>query len=93
MNAEIEQKIVESTYDKVGYLPVLYFVELRGKDPVEISPKTDEWLKRFDVKGNRKTKVKTLSKGNQQKVQLIVTFIHEPKFIILDEPFSGLDPC
>lgn len=47
---------------------------------------------KFQVKGKKTDKVKSLSKGNQQKVQLIATLIHEPKLIILDEPFSGLDP-
>lgn len=49
-------------------------------------------MEKFQVKGKKTDKVKSLSKGNQQKVQLIVTLIHEPKLIILDEPFSGLDP-
>ena len=52
----------------------------------------DNWLEKFDVKGKKGDKVKTLSKGNQQKVQLITTLIHQPELIILDEPFSGLDP-
>ena len=46
----------------------------------------------LSVKGNEKTKIKNLSKGNQQKVQLITSLIHRPKLVILDEPFSGLDP-
>lgn len=49
-------------------------------------------MEKFNVKGKKTDKVKTLSKGNQQKVQLICTLIHEPELIILDEPFSGLDP-
>ncbi len=49
-------------------------------------------MEKFQVKGKKTDKVKSLSKGNQQKVQLIATLIHEPKLIILDEPFSGLDP-
>lgn len=93
-------------YDKIGYLPeerglnvkmtiedqLLYFAQLKGKTKAEINPKIDEWLKLFQVKGQRKDKIKTLSKGNQQKVQVIATLIHEPKIVILDEPFSGLDP-
>ncbi len=93
-------------FDHVGYLPeerglnqkmtvehqILYFSRLRGKKNKEIEPLIDEWLARFEVKGNRKDKIKSLSKGNQQKVQLICTLIHEPDLIILDEPFSGLDP-
>lgn len=93
-------------YDKIGYLPeerglnvkmtiedqLLYFAQLKGKTKAEVNPKIDEWLKLFQVKGQRKDKIKTLSKGNQQKVQVIATLIHEPKIVILDEPFSGLDP-
>lgn len=93
-------------YNIIGYLPeerglypkvtieeqLVYFARLRGKTRKEIAPKIDEWLERFQVKGKKTDKVKSLSKGNQQKVQLIATLIHEPKLIILDEPFSGLDP-
>lgn len=100
------QKISEKERDIIGYLPeerglypkisiqdqLLYFAQLRGKTKKEIEPKIDEWMDRFQVKGKKTDKVKTLSKGNQQKVQLISTLIHEPKLIILDEPFSGLDP-
>lgn len=96
----------DEVYNTVGYLPeerglydkltierqITYFAELRGMNPKETSLKIDEWMKKFNVKGSRKDLVKTLSKGNQQKVQLIATLIHEPKLIILDEPFSGLDP-
>ncbi|MCW6666475.1 ABC transporter ATP-binding protein [Aerococcaceae bacterium NML190938] len=95
-----------SVYDLVGYLPeerglydkltieqqIVYFAELRGMKRKDILEKMDDWLVRFNVKGKRTDKIKTLSKGNQQKVQLIATLIHEPKLIILDEPFSGLDP-
>lgn len=98
--------IGKNEYDIIGYLPeerglypkvtiedqLLYFAQLRGKTKKEIEPKIDEWMERFQVKGKKTDKVKTLSKGNQQKVQLIATLIHEPKLIILDEPFSGLDP-
>lgn len=93
-------------FDDVGYLPeerglnqkmtiehqILYFASLRGKKNSEIKPLIDGWLEEFEVVGKRKDKIKSLSKGNQQKVQLICTLIHEPKLIILDEPFSGLDP-
>lgn len=98
--------IGKNEYDIIGYLPeerglypkisiqdqLIYFAQLRGKTKKEIEPKIDEWMERFQVKGKKTDKVKTLSKGNQQKVQLIATLIHEPKLIILDEPFSGLDP-
>lgn len=93
-------------YNIVGYLPeerglyekltveqqIMYFARLRGMDAQDILDKIDFWMERFAVKGKRSDKVKTLSKGNQQKVQLISTLIHEPKLVILDEPFSGLDP-
>lgn len=98
--------LTEKDYNIIGYLPeerglypkvsveeqLLYFAALRGKSKKEIEPKIDEWMERFQVKGKKTDKVKSLSKGNQQKVQLIATLIHEPKLVILDEPFSGLDP-
>ncbi|MDN6626621.1 MAG: ABC transporter ATP-binding protein [Pisciglobus halotolerans] len=96
----------KAVYNQVGYLPeerglypkvsiekqLVYFAELRGKTKKDIVPHIDEWMDKFQVKGKKTDKVKTLSKGNQQKIQLIATLIHEPTLIILDEPFSGLDP-
>ncbi|KRN54795.1 ABC transporter ATP-binding protein [Carnobacterium divergens] len=93
-------------YDMIGYLPeerglypnisieeqIYYFARLRGKSKKEIRPQIDYWMEKFQVKGKKTDKVKSLSKGNQQKVQLICTLIHKPKLVILDEPFSGLDP-
>lgn len=98
--------LTEKDYNIIGYLPeerglypklsiqdqLLYFARLRGKRKKEILPKIDFWMEKFQVKGKKTDKVKSLSKGNQQKVQLIATLIHEPQLIILDEPFSGLDP-
>ncbi|MDO4432653.1 MAG: ABC transporter ATP-binding protein [Aerococcaceae bacterium] len=100
------EPLTEKVYDVVGYLPeerglydkltieqqIIYFAELRGMKRSDILSKMDTWLEKFNVKGKRTDKIKTLSKGNQQKVQLIATLIHEPKLVILDEPFSGLDP-
>lgn len=100
------QKLTAKDYNIIGYLPeerglypkisieeqLIYFAKLRGKTKKDILPKIDYWMEKFDVKGKKSDKVKSLSKGNQQKVQLIATLIHEPKLIILDEPFSGLDP-
>ncbi|WP_308618498.1 ABC transporter ATP-binding protein [uncultured Enterococcus sp.] len=100
------EKIGSKDYDIIGYLPeerglypkvtiedqLIYFAELRGKKRKDILPEIDKWMEKFEVKGKKTDKVKSLSKGNQQKVQLIATLIHEPKLVILDEPFSGLDP-
>ena len=100
------QPIKEADFDAIGYLPeerslmpkltieqqIVYVARLKGKPAKEIRPQIDDWLKKFAVKGKKTDKIKDLSKGNQQKVQLIVTLIHHPKLIILDEPFSGLDP-
>ncbi|KRO03682.1 ABC-type uncharacterized transport system, ATPase component [Levilactobacillus paucivorans] len=93
-------------FDTIGYLPeerslmpkltieqqVVYLARLKGQPAKETRAHIDEWLQRFAVKGTRKSRIKDLSKGNQQKVQLICTLIHHPKLLILDEPFSGLDP-
>jgi len=100
------QPITETVFDQIGYLPeerslmpkltveqqIIYLARLKDKSAKEIRPLIDIWLKKFAVKGTKKDKIKDLSKGNQQKVQLICTLIHQPKLIILDEPFSGLDP-
>lgn len=100
------RKLTDKDYNIIGYLPeerglypkisieeqLIYFAKLRGKTKQEIIPKIDFWMDKFQVKGKKTDKVKSLSKGNQQKVQLIATLIHEPELIILDEPFSGLDP-
>lgn len=101
-----DQPITEDIFNQIGYLPeerslmpkltveqqIVYLARLKGKTAKEIRPQIDIWLQKFAVKGTKKDKIKDLSKGNQQKVQLICTLIHHPKLIILDEPFSGLDP-
>ncbi|MEK8197567.1 ABC transporter ATP-binding protein [Lysinibacillus sp. FSL M8-0134] len=92
--------------DVLGYLPeergifptmkveeqLYFFGELRGMKRAELKKEIDFWIQRFELGEKRKDKAETLSKGNQQKVQLIASFIHKPEFLILDEPFSGLDP-
>ncbi|QCR32632.1 ABC transporter ATP-binding protein [Lysinibacillus sp. SGAir0095] len=92
--------------DYLGYLPeergifpqmkveeqLYFFGELRGMKRDALKREIDFWIARFDLEEKRHNKAETLSKGNQQKVQLIASFIHNPKFLILDEPFSGLDP-
>lgn len=69
-----------------------YFAELKGLKVKDIDPKIDYWLERLNLLDRKKSKIKELSKGNQQKIQLISAVLHEPKLVILDEPFSGLDP-
>lgn len=98
--------LTKEDYNIIGYLPeerglypkvtiedqLIYFARLRGKTKKEVKPLIDMWMEKFQVKGKKTDKVKSLSKGNQQKVQLIATLLHNPKLVILDEPFSGLDP-
>jgi len=92
--------------DQIGYLPeerglykqmkvveqLLFLAEIKGKRPASVRPAIDRWLERFELTDKRDAKVEELSKGNQQKVQLIGTLLHDPELIILDEPQSGLDP-
>lgn len=92
--------------DRIGYLPeerglykqmklfelLLFLAEIKGQKPAAVKPKIDQWLERFELGDKRNAKVEELSKGNQQKVQLIGTLLHDPDLIILDEPQSGLDP-
>lgn len=92
--------------DLLGYLPeergifpqmkieeqLYFFGTLRGRSKKELKPDIEYWINRFELTEKKNDKAETLSKGNQQKVQLIASFIHRPEFLILDEPFSGLDP-
>jgi ABC-2 type transport system ATP-binding protein len=91
---------------KIGYLPeerglykkltvaeqLTYFGQLKGLDAREALRRGSAWLHRMDAAGWESRKVQELSKGMQQKVQFIATILHEPSLLILDEPFSGLDP-
>ena len=91
---------------EIGYLPeerglykkmevgeqLLYFAQLKGMTRNDALLKLKTWVERFEIKDWWKKKVEELSKGMQQKIQFIATVIHEPKLIILDEPFSGFDP-
>jgi ABC-2 type transport system ATP-binding protein len=80
-------------YRKMGVTEQLVFLgEIRGLKKREILPRIEQWLDRVGLAEWRKAKVEELSKGMQQKVQLIGTILHEPDLLILDEPFSGLDP-
>lgn len=71
---------------------LLFFGELKGKSPKQLEPEIDKWLSYFNLSEHKHSKIKELSKGNQQKVQFISSILHQPKLLILDEPFSGLDP-
>ncbi|AQY50369.1 ABC transporter ATP-binding protein [Listeria weihenstephanensis FSL R9-0317] len=100
------QDITKINTDIIGYLPeerglypnvtiedqITFFAELKGYSRTKIKPEIDLWMDRAEIVGKKTDLVKTLSKGNQQKIQLISTIIHRPKLVILDEPFSGLDP-
>ena len=91
---------------KIGYLPeerglyknmtiedqALYLAQLKGLTKNEAQEKLDFWLNRFEILDWKKKKIQELSKGMAQKVQFIITVLHEPELLILDEPFSGFDP-
>jgi ABC-2 type transport system ATP-binding protein len=99
-------KVGQDFKDNVGYLPeerglykkmkvmetLLFFAELKGKTGKDIENKANIYLKRFDLIDRKNSKIEDLSKGNQQKIQFLTTVLHSPEFLILDEPFSGLDP-
>ena len=95
-----------NTSDLIGYLPeerglypkltvknqITYLAKLRGMEKKEILSELEKWLDRFKVPEYMNKKIEELSKGNQQKIQFISAVIHQPELLILDEPFSGLDP-
>lgn len=70
----------------------LFYGRLKGMTNEQILEKLDILLEKFDIKEYKDKKIKELSKGNQQKIQFITSIINDPKLLILDEPFSGLDP-
>src|SRR3981081_4249769 len=69
-----------------------FFAELKGLHGKEADERIDAWLKKLDLSSWKEKRTKELSKGMQQKVQFITAVIHDPDLVILDEPFSGLDP-
>lgn len=69
-----------------------YFGELEGMSRKQVDEAIDHWLEKLEITEYKTKKANELSKGNQQKIQLIATLLHDPELIILDEPFSGLDP-
>ncbi|MDI6650616.1 ABC transporter ATP-binding protein [Leuconostoc suionicum] len=100
------QPITQNDKQRIGFLPeerglyqkrtveeqILYFAELHGMKRSDARIALKDWMKRLDVVGKVSDKVQSLSKGNAQKVQMIASLIFEPSLLILDEPFSGLDP-
>jgi ABC-2 type transport system ATP-binding protein len=97
---------VASDLLRIGYLPeerglyrkmtvsdqLMFLAEIRGLKRRDAAPEIERWLERFELASWGKKKIEELSKGMQQKVQLIGTVLHKPEILILDEPFSGLDP-
>lgn len=77
---------------KVVLDQLTYFAELKGLRHKDAIKAVDYWLERLDMTEYRNKRLDTLSKGNQQKIQLVTALAHNPKIVILDEPFSGLDP-
>lgn len=71
---------------------IMYFGLLKGGEKRRLREVMDEYLTLFNLQDQKRRKIKELSKGNQQKVQIISTIVHEPELVILDEPFSGFDP-
>ena len=95
-----------STRRRIGYLPeergmyrkmkvqdlLVFLGRLQGSSRADLLPRIDAWLERLGLQDWRDRKVEELSKGMGQKVQFIATVLHDPELVILDEPFSGLDP-
>lgn len=105
-NVTIDGNPIDYAKTKFGYLPeerglypkktiveqLTYFAMLKGMDKAAAVASVEKWLARLDMSAYRDKRLDTLSKGNQQKIQLITALTHDPDVVILDEPFSGLDP-
>ena len=102
----VDGKPIDYSKIGIGYLPeerglypkkliidqLVYFAELKGMSARDAVRSVDYWLGRLGMSEYRNKRLDTLSKGNQQKIQLITALAHDPDIVILDEPFSGLDP-
>jgi ABC-2 type transport system ATP-binding protein len=96
----------EAKKNRIGYMPeerglykdlkleptLVFMATLKGMSESEARGRLVDWLKRFDLYDHRQKKIQELSKGMQQKAQLIATLLHDPDLIVVDEPFAGLDP-
>ena len=99
-------KLDEEKKNRIGYMPeerglykdlkleptLVFLATLKGLDEATARGRLGEWLERLDLADYRQKKIQELSRGMQQKAQLIATLLHEPDLIVVDEPFSGLDP-
>ncbi len=102
----IDGQKIDYTKVGIGYLPeerglypkkkiidqLVYFAQLKGMKKGDAVQSVDKWLERLEMSEYRNKRLDTLSKGNQQKIQLVTALAHDPDIVILDEPFSGLDP-
>lgn len=104
--AVFDGKLTEAKKNRIGYMPeerglykdlkleptLVFLATLKGIDEATARARLDPWLKRFDLQDYRQQKVQNLSKGMQQKAQIIATLLHDPDLLVVDEPFAGLDP-
>ena len=102
----MDGKAVDYSKIRIGYLPeerglypkkqifdqLVYFTRLKGIEKKKAEASVEYWLKRLGMIDEKNKRLDTLSKGNQQKIQLVTALAHDPDIVILDEPFSGLDP-
>ena len=100
------EKLAEATKDRLGYLPeerglykkmrildvIVYLASLKGMDQSDALEKASRLLDRLGMSPNRNKKIEELSKGMGQVIQFIVTIVHDPRLVVLDEPFGSLDP-
>ncbi len=101
-----DKGFVEMDFERIGYLPeerglypkmqidelIHFFGRLRGMEKKKIEKEMDFWLERLELRNRKKEKVETLSKGLKQRLHLLISMLHDPELLILDEPFAGLDP-
>jgi ABC-2 type transport system ATP-binding protein len=102
----LDGPMTEEKKNRIGYMPeerglyqdiplercLVYLATLKGLSSAEAHQRLDGWLERFDLAAHKNKKVKELSKGMQQKAQIITAVVHEPELLIVDEPFASLDP-